>query len=465
MYPYAGMKKINAPLEHLSIIAHLLRWTLIALPVALCTGSVVAVFLLLLDQVTAWRYAQPWLLYLLPLTGVLIVLLYRYAGKNTEAGNNLILEEIHEPGGGVPLRMAPLVLFTTLLTHLTGGSAGREGTAVQIGGSMAGWLARKLRLPRQDVRIILLTGIAAGFGAVFGTPLAGTLFALEVVYVGRLNYKALLPCLIAALLADVVCRAWGVHHTVYTLADHAALIDSGSFLHFNMLLLGKVIIAGTCFGLVSRFFSEAVHLVKDYSLRWIKAPLLIPVSGGLLVIGLSLLPGGASYLGLGVYNPDPAAVTLVSAFRPGGAAMFSWLWKIVFTAITLGTGFKGGEVTPLFFVGATLGYSLGVVLGVPVDLMAALGFVAVFAGAANTPVACVLMGAELFGSAGILYFGVACFTAYYFSGNTGIYTAQRLSRDKTGSAGYPGGRSLKDLRKERLDALRKWIKGATPDQD
>ncbi len=452
------MKKINAPLEHISIIAHLLRWTLIALPVALCTGSVVAVFLLLLDQVTAWRYAQPWLLYCLPLAGVGIVLLYRYAGKNAEGGNNLILEEIHQSGGGVPLRMAPLVLFTTLLTHLTGGSAGREGTAVQIGGSMAGWLARRLRLQQQDVRIILLTGIAAGFGAVFGTPLAGALFALEVVYVGRLNYKALLPCLIAALLADGVCTAWGVHHTAYTITSQEALRQSSAFLHFDIALLGKVIIAGACFGLVSRLFSEAVHLVKDYSNRWIKAPLLIPVIGGLLIIGLSLLPGGASYLGLGVYNPDPSAVSIISAFRPGGADLFSWLWKLVFTAITLGMGFKGGEVTPLFFIGATLGYSLGVVLGVPVDLMAALGFVAVFAGAANTPVACVLMGTELFGGGGILYFAVACFTAYYFSGNTGIYTAQRLSRDKTGLAGYPGGRSLKDLRQERLAALRKWMK-------
>ncbi len=452
------MKKINAPLEHISIIAHLLRWTLIALPVALCTGSVVAVFLLLLDQVTAWRYAQPWLLYCLPLAGVGIVLLYRYAGKNAEGGNNLILEEIHQSGGGVPLRMAPLVLFTTLLTHLTGGSAGREGTAVQIGGSMAGWLARRLRLQQQDVRIILLTGIAAGFGAVFGTPLAGALFALEVVYVGRLNYNALLPCLIAALLADGVCTAWGVHHTAYTITSQEALRQSSAFLHFDIALLGKVIIAGACFGLVSRLFSEAVHLVKDYSNRWIKAPLLIPVIGGLLIIGLSLLPGGASYLGLGVYNPDPSAVSIISAFRPGGADLFSWLWKLVFTAITLGMGFKGGEVTPLFFIGATLGYSLGVVLGVPVDLMAALGFVAVFAGAANTPVACVLMGTELFGGGGILYFAVACFTAYYFSGNTGIYTAQRLSRDKTGLAGYPGGRSLKDLRQERLAALRKWMK-------
>ncbi len=452
------MKKINAPLEHISIIAHLLRWTLIALPVALCTGSVVAVFLLLLDQVTAWRYAQPWLLYCLPLAGVGIVLLYRYAGKNAEGGNNLILEEIHQSGGGVPLRMAPLVLFTTLLTHLTGGSAGREGTAVQIGGSMAGWLARRLRLQQQDVRIILLTGIAAGFGAVFGTPLAGALFALEVVYVGRLNYKALLPCLIAALLADGVCTAWGVHHTAYTITSQEALRQSSAFLYFDIALLGKVIIAGACFGLVSRLFSEAVHLVKDYSNRWIKAPLLIPVIGGLLIIGLSLLPGGASYLGLGVYNPDPSAVSIISAFRPGGADLFSWLWKLVFTAITLGMGFKGGEVTPLFFIGATLGYSLGVVLGVPVDLMAALGFVAVFAGAANTPVACVLMGTELFGGGGILYFAVACFTAYYFSGNTGIYTAQRLSRDKTGLAGYPGGRSLKDLRQERLAALRKWMK-------
>jgi H+/Cl- antiporter ClcA len=450
------MKKIKNLSEYIATLIPLLRLTLLALPVALLTGSVVAGFLAALDLVTDLRFAHTWLLYLLPLTGLLIWLLYRYTGRNAEGGNNLILEEIQETGAGVPARMGPLVLLTTLLTHLTGGSAGREGTAVQIGGSIAAMFAKCFRLPPADVKMMLLMGIAAGFGAVFGTPLAGAVFAIEVAYIGRMHYKALLPCLIAALLADAVCTAWGMKHTLYAITGREFLEQRASFIHFNAGLLGKVLIAGACFGLTSRLFSAAVHYVKAYSNRLIAHKWLIPVLGGLIIIGMAMLPGGKDYLGLGVHNPDPAAVTIVSAFHPGGAHAFSWLWKIIFTAITLGMGFKGGEVTPLFFTGATLGYSLGMLMGVPVDLMAAIGFIAVFAGAANTPVACVLMGMELFGGHYMLYFAAACFMAYYFSGTSGIYQSQRLNRHKMGLHDYPGGRSLKELRQERYERLKKW---------
>lgn len=450
------MKKISKPSGHPDTIIQLLRLTLLACPVALITGSVVAGFLAALDWVTGLRLAHTWLLYLLPLTGLLIWLLYRYAGRDSEAGNNLILEEIHEAGAGVPARMGPLVLLTTLLTHLTGGSAGREGTAVQIGGSIAGMFAKRLRLPPADVKMILLMGIAAGFGAVFGTPLAGTLFALEVVYIGRMHYKAMLPCLVCALLADIVCTGWGIRHTQYTIAVGELLPQHLSFIHVNAGLLGKVLVAGACFGLVSRLFSETTHFVKAFSNRLIRIKWLIPLAGGLIIIAMAMLPGGKDYLGLGVTNPDPAAVTIVSAFHPGGAHPFSWLWKIMFTAITLGMGFKGGEVTPLFFIGATLGYSLGILLDVPVDLMAGIGFLAVFAGAANTPVACVFMGVELFGPYYVLYFAAACFMAYYCSGHSGIYQSQRLNSHKLGLRDYPGGRSLKELRKEQQDRRNKW---------
>ncbi|WP_236652768.1 voltage-gated chloride channel family protein [Chitinophaga vietnamensis] len=407
-----------------------MRWTVLVIPVALIAGSLVALFLWLLDLVTHYRWEHEWLLYLLPLAGVGIYWLYRLGGRDAEKGNNLIMEEIHQPGGGVPARMAPLVLLTTIITHLFGGSAGREGTAVQIGGSMAGLIGRKLGLTQKDIRILLMTGIAAGFGAVFGTPLTGAVFALEVLAIGAIRYDALVPCLIAGILADIVCSAWGIHHTHYEIHYQAAT-GAIPFIHTDLLLLAKVILAGVAFGLTSFLFSTLMHRIKDHANAYIKIPWLIPVAGGLMVIALTFLAGTTDYLGLGVTSKSPDGVSIVAAFQANSSVNgWSWLWKLVFTAVTLGMGFKGGEVTPLFFMGATLGHALALALGAPVDLFAGLGFIAVFAGATNTPIACTLMGIELFGAEYVLYFAVACFTAYYFSGHSGIYGAQRTAVSK-----------------------------------
>ncbi|RAJ79294.1 H+/Cl- antiporter ClcA [Chitinophaga dinghuensis] len=415
------------PKEQFTIAYQLLRWTLLVTPVAIVTGSLVALFLWLLDTVTHIRWEHPWLLFLLPVAGVLIYYMYKLAGKNAEKGNNLIMDEIHQPGGGVPARMAPLVLITTIVTHLFGGSAGREGTAVQIGGSMAGWIGRTLGLTQRDTRLLLMTGIAAGFGAVFGTPVTGAVFALEVLAVGVMRYDALVPCLIAAVLADVVCSAWGLTHTHYHILYQAIPSTAGvPFLHMDLWLLLKVIVAGVAFGLTSWLFSTLMHAIKHNANAYIKIPWLIPVIGGLVIISLCYIFQTTDYLGLGVTSEHPNGVSIVNAFKAGDQISdWSWLLKLVFTAITLGMGFKGGEVTPLFFMGATLGHAIAGWLGAPVDLMAGLGFIAVFAGATNTPLACTIMGVELFGTSHVIYFAVACFTAYYFSGHAGIYSAQR----------------------------------------
>lgn len=445
------IKKIRDNFEQIAIASHLIRWTLLVIPVSFIAGSLVALFLWLLDLVTRVRWQHEWLLYLLPIAGILIYALYKYLGKNAEAGNNLIMDEIHEPGGGVPARMTPLVLITTIITHLFGGSAGREGTAVQMGGSMAGLISRWLRLSRQDTQILLMTGIAAGFGAVFGTPVTGAIFALEVLLVGKINYKALLPCLMASVLADFSCTAYGIHHTAYHIVFENITTSNIRFLHFNYGLLWKVIVAGVCFGLTGYLFSEISHTIKSYSNRFIPVKWLIPVVGGCIIIGLTFALGSTDYLGLGVTSPDPNAVTIVSSFRAGGAGYLSWFWKILFTAVTLGMGFKGGEVTPLFFIGATLGNTIALITGAPVDVMAGLGFIAVFAGATNTPVACTIMGVELFGGEYVLYYAIACFTAYYFSGHTGIYHAQRLGTPKITAYDEAGSdETLKQIREKRI---------------
>jgi H+/Cl- antiporter ClcA len=452
------MKKIKSSLEHLFIISYFIKWTLLITPVAITVGSVVALFLWLLDKVTFLRYENSWLLFLLPLAGIFIYFFYKYFGKNADAGNNLIMDEIHEPGGGVPLRMAPLVLITTVITHLFGGSAGREGTAVQIGGSFAGLFGKWFNLSQEDLKIILMAGIAAGFGAVFGTPITGTIFALEVLTIGKINHTALLPCFIASVLADITCGAWGIHHTQYHIIFKEVISSSISFIHFDFLLLIKVILAGACFGLAGYMFSELSHTIKNYSNRFIKIKWLIPFIGGIIIIGLTYAIGTKDYLGLGVSNPDVHAVTIVSSFNKGGAGYFSWFWKIIFTAVTLGMGFKGGEVTPLFFIGAALGNSIATATGAPIDLMAGLGFIAVFAGATNTPIACTIMGVELFGGEYILYYAVACFTAYYFSGHSGIYSSQRMAVAKTSSLEKYNGQTLNVLRNARVEKFKQWIR-------
>lgn len=417
------MRSIRQSLEQFTIAYQLIRWTIIIIPVSIIVGSLVALFLWLLEFVTQYRYHHLWLLYILPIAGIGIYLIYKLFGKNSEAGNNLIMDEIHQPGGGVPARMAPLVLLTTVVTHLFGGSAGREGTAVQIGGSMAHLLARWMRLKPADVRILLMTGIAAGFGAVFGTPLTGAVFALEVLAIGVIRYDALIPCLIAAVFADYVCSAWGIHHTHYQILFRDPQ-------HFDPLLLAKVIVCGVAFGLASFAFSTCMHNIKKYAKQYIRPAWLIPVAGGVIIIVLCRILGTYDYTGLGVTSADPAGISIINTFKGGHIPAWAWFWKLLFTAVTLGMGFKGGEVTPLFFIGATLGYTLAVLLGAPTDLFAGLGFIAVFAGATNTPIACTLMGVELFGTEHALYFAVACFTAYYFSGHAGIYSAQRIEVSK-----------------------------------
>lgn len=415
--PAAPMTRLSAPL------LAALKWLAILAPLAVAVGSASAFFLWALDAVTLVRFAHPRLLFLLPVAGLGVGMLYHFYGKSANGGNNLLIDEIHQPGAGVPRRMAPLILIGTLVTHLFGGSAGREGTALQMGGSIAATFARLLKLEAAHVRILLMAGVAAGFGSIFGTPVAGAVFALEVLIVGRVQYDALIPCFFAAVLADWTCRAWGIGHTHYSVDVPAAASS------LDFLLMGKVLLAAVAFGLASRLFSALSHRLGDAFKTHIPRPELRPVVGGLLVIGLFFLAGTGDYLGLGVLGNGPDAVTLPAMFRSTEIPASAWAWKLLFTIITLSAGFKGGEVTPLFFIGAALGNSLALALGAPVDLFAALGFVAIFAGATNTPLASTFLGMELFGAGNGLYLATACLVAYRCSGRQGIYTAQRLSQE------------------------------------
>jgi H+/Cl- antiporter ClcA len=402
-----------------------LRWLLLAGLVGALAGTASAGFLVSLEWATAWREAHPWALALLPLGGLLVGLAYHYFGNRVVKGNNLILDEIHRPSATIPLRLVPLVLGGTLLTHLLGGSAGREGTAVQMGAALSDQLARWL--PRRERRLLLIAGMSAGFASVFGTPLAGAVFGLEVFLLGSITYEAILPSFLAAVVADVVTRAWGVGHTPYPALAALPLTLPG---------LGAALAAGALFGLAARGFATLTHVISKVFSR-IEYPPLRPVVGGVLVAGAMWALCTLRYAGLGV-------PVIVEAFQHQLGAQ-DFMLKLLLTALTLGAGFKGGEVTPLFFIGAALGSALAGVLPLPVALLAGMGFVGVFAGAANTPLACLLMGLELFGVQAGVYLALACVVAYLFSGHTGIYSSQVVGRAKHPLFGRLGGRRLGEL--------------------
>jgi len=395
-----------------SIFVLIAKWLLLSLGIGVFTGCASAFFLTSLNWVTNWRETHTWIIALLPIGGLIIGLAYHYWGNNVVKGNNLLLEELHTPKQIIPFKMAPLVLLGTLATHLFGGSAGREGTAVQMGGAIAGQFTHWFKLSDSNRQIIIIMGISAGFASVFGTPVAGALFALEVMAIGKLKYNALLPSFATAFIANYSCTVWSVAHKHYVIPNVPALTP--------ITILYTVAVA-VLFGLAALLFSKSVHFFSSV-FKKIKYPPLRPVVGGIVIALTVYFMGTTKYIGLGV-------PTIAASFTIAQPA-YAFLIKLLLTTFTLGAGFKGGEVTPLFFVGATLGSALFLIVPLPMALLAGIGFVAVFSGAVNTPVACTFMGMELFGTDCGLYIAVACIVAYFVSGRTGIYSSQIIGGPK-----------------------------------
>jgi H+/Cl- antiporter ClcA len=390
-----------------------LQWLVICALIGLFSGSASAFFLVALEWITQIREYNNWIIWLLPLGGLIIGLLYQYYGASVTKGNNLLLEEYDNPKQPIPFKMAPLVLIGTLITHLVGGSAGREGTAVQMGGAIADQFSNWFQLDKNDRKTILILGISAGFASVFGTPLAGALFALEVVYFSKINLKSVLLSFVVAYAAYFTVELWQVKHTHYSIATIPEM---------NLTNLLWTIGMGIVFGLTAMLFSRTAHFWSQLFSKQIHYAPIRPLIGGFFLAVTIYFIGTTKYIGLGV--PE-----IVKAFSTPNES-YDFLLKILFTGFTLGAGFKGGEVTPLFYVGATLGSALSVVVPLPIALLAGMGFVAVFSGATHTPIACSVMGMELFGIESGIFIGIACVIAYFSSGSVGIYSSQIVKGPK-----------------------------------
>lgn len=386
-----------------------LRWFLLASISGVAVGVVISFFLKSLQWATSTREANPWLLYLLPLGGALVSYLYAKYGSDSAKGNNLIIERINEGEGHIPFRMAPLVFFGTFITHLFGGSAGREGTGVQIGASISSKIGNLLKLKGMDYTILIISGVSSGFGVVFGTPIAGTIFGLEVSTVGKMRYEAIIPCFISSYIGNFVAKLFKVEHSHYHMGASVDGVD----------VFFKVLLCAILFGLTSKLFAELTHNLKKFFAEKIPNSALKSFVGGIIIIILVGIIGTRIYLGL--------SLDLLSDAFNGPVPKGAFIIKLVLTALTLAVGFQGGEVTPLFVIGATLGNLLAGIIGLPIPFLAGLGMIAVFAGATKTPIASFVMGIELFGSANIGYLFIVCVMSYVFAGRSGIYTAQDSS--------------------------------------
>ena len=406
------MKKIT------TYLLFILKWLFITIMTASLVGSATAWFLLALDFVTIWRTNNIWVVNFLPLIGLGIGYAYHYFGTAVQKGNNLILEThqaivttsssstTSNSTKPIPLLMAPLVFISSLLTHIGGGSAGREGTAVQMGGAIADQFTSIFKLTTAERKTILIMGVSAGFAAVFGTPWAAAVFALEIMSFGKVKFENIIPSFLAAFGAHYICLAWMVKHTVYSI-DIIPSITANT--------ISWTMLAGIIFGVTAFVFIQSNKLLEGLFSKIKFAPFR-PFIGGIIIALFIILANSTKYIGLGIPS-------IMDAFNTH-AGNFDFAIKLLLTSLTLSAGFKGGEVTPLFFIGATLGNILIWFIPLPMALLAGMGFVAVFAGATHCVIASIIMGIELFGIQAGIYVGLASIVAYFTSGMNGIYSAK-----------------------------------------
>ena len=405
------MKKIIGYGTHLMLYARAMaKWVLLSVIVGLLCGLLGSAFHYGVSFATRFRETNDWIIWLLPVAGVLAVALYRLFHTEGQGTNN-ILQEIQD-GKGVRLTLIPAIFLTTVLTHLAGGSAGREGAALQMGGGIGYNTGKLLKLDDRDLRTATMVGMAAFFSALFGTPLGAAVFSLEVISVGLIYHAAFIPCFLASMTAYAVAGFLGIAPERF-----AVTVPS-----LSLAALLRVAILAVLGGTLSALFCGILHLTEKKLDQWIPNEWLKAFAGGAVTLGLTLLLG-RDYNGAGMG-------IIKRAIEEGQAVPTAFLWKMIFTAITLAVGFKGGEVVPSFFVGATFGCVAGPLLGLPAGFSAAVGLITVFCGAVNCPLASIFLAIELFGADGMLFYALGCGLSYVLSGYSGLYSSQRILYDK-----------------------------------
>ena len=389
----------------------LAKWLFLSVIIGAVCGAAGSVFHHGVHYASELRAGHPWLLYLLPAAGIIIAAIYKVT-KTEGKGTNQVLDVVQR-GDGLPFLLLPAIFAGTTLTHLCGGSAGREGAALQMGGTIGYHAGRICRLDTQDLKIATMAGMSAFFSALFGTPLAAAVFSIMVESIGAMYHAALLPCLTSALTAYGISLLMGVEPTRFTVAMPS----------LNAVLLLRVALLAALCALVSVLFCEVIHQTEHQMARRLKNSYVRAAVGGVAIILLTLLSGTTAYNGAGMD-------VITAAVEQGSANASAFLLKLIFTAVTLGAGFKGGEVVPSFFVGATFGCVVGPLLGIDAGFAAAIGLISVFCGATNCPIASTFLAIELFGDGGLLYFAAACIITYVLSGYSGLYSSQTFSSSK-----------------------------------
>lgn len=393
---------------------HVVRWVVLSSFVGATAGILSAAFIRALEWSTDTREANRWLVWLLPLAGLAVGAAYHHLGRGLERGSNLLIDQIHGHSEWIPVRMSVLIFVCSVISHVAGASVGREGAALQLAAGATDPVSKRLGLDAHDRSIMLVTAIAGGFGSVFGVPVAGAVFALEVQKVGRVRYEAIIPAFTASIVGDAVVRTLDVHHTTWGVLPQFTWSTS---------LAWRFVVLGVIAGLVAMAFVSATHTVRSTMQRFVSWYPARPLIGGAIIAALVLLFDWRDHQGLSTH-------LAMHAFQ--GSWGGEWVTKPLLTALSIGSGFVGGEVIPLFVTGALLGASVGHLMGADVALFAMVGAVAVLAGAANTPLACTFMGIELFGGSGAVLFAVVCAVAYAASGHKGIYHAQPVGAHKSG---------------------------------